>query len=288
MTNKNGDLLQSLDLDKIRAASQQAAWGSLLGGLIVVIAIGFSVVRIRKLDNDIAAKTQTVQELEDATKPLKAEKDDLEKRLTAEKVELAAIQDKLAAAKSDLEKATEQEQLALAKKAAITQQLSVARGSKDAFEQLVNANFSKLQDIDPTRDPAELLRVGVVPNASAEPLETAGDRQTFSFAIWLDYRDEQVKRVASEQIKSVVYTFNHLSFGKTEKDRQRESDDRSSGFRETYIGWGAMSNVIIELRLRDGKLVKLDFDMHAALPLELDVPVKGPPVEQPRPPAILD
>jgi hypothetical protein len=47
-----------------------------------------------------------------------------------------------------------------------------------------------------------------------------------------------------------------------------------------------MSNVIIKLQLRDGKSVKLDFDMHAALPPELDVPVKGPPLE--RPPAVLD
>jgi len=286
MTNKDGDLLQSLDLDKIRAASQQAAWGSLLGGLIIVIAIAFSVIRIRQLDRDVAVKSKTVKELEDAIEPLEAQKIELEGQLSAGKTRLAGLQDQLATAESDLEKAKEQEQLALAKKAAIDRQLSVARDSKDAFEQLVSANFSTLQDMDPAKSPAELLRVGVVPKVSADPVKTDGGKPQFSFALWLDYRDKQVKRVADEQLESVVYTFNHISFGKTEQDRQRKSDDRESGYRETYTGWGAMSNVIIELRLRNGNTVKLDFDMHAALPPELDVPVKGPPIK--RPPAVLD
>lgn len=289
MTNRDRDLLESLDLNKIQAASRQAAWGSLAGGLIVLIAIGFSVMQIRQLDRDVAIRSQLIQNLERDIKPLREQRDELDNQLKAGVLKLEEIRNQLAAAESNLAEAREQERLALAKKDAIDQQLVVARESKSAYEQLVSANFVSLQDMDPAKNPADLLRIGIAPNASARPVvsfDSANDRRLFQFELWLDYRDEQVKRVADELLESVVYTFNHISFGKTEQDRQRKSNDHDSGFRQTYTGWGAMSNVIIELRLRSGDAIKLDFDMHAALPPELDIPTKGPAIE--RPPAYKD
>jgi hypothetical protein len=121
------------------------------------------------------------------------------------------------------------------------------------------------------------------------PPDSGIGKRRFKFSLWIDYRDEKVKKIAAENLKSVTYTFNHVSFGKDAKDRQRTSHDKTTDFREGYVGWGAMTNVIIELRLRNEKVVKLDFDMHAALPSELGVPIKGPPNPSfTRPPAVRD
>lgn len=281
MMNEPIDLLQSLDVGKIQAASRNAAWGTLLGGLIVITAIIFSVFRIRTLDREMDVRVTQIQELEKTIEPLNRRWSELKDQVREKEEELKALESKLKIAR-------EQEQVAIAKKGASDRQLDVARASKAAFEELVSANFAQFKDVDLTKDPVELLRVGVVPRATAEPLRSGTDKEKslYSFSLWLEYRDERVKEAAAEQLESVVYTFNHISFGSNEKDRQRISTDKANAFRVGYEGWGAMSNVIIELRLRGGKSARLDFDMHAALPPELDVPVKGP--RPPRPPALRD
>jgi predicted nuclease with TOPRIM domain len=184
------DLLQSLDLEKIRASSRKAAWGSLVGGVIVVSAIVFSVIRIGMLDREVATRTEQITDLQEQIEPLKSTQKELETQVSKKKTELDRLQAQLTTAKSDLETAEEKkrialdkekealakEQDALARKNDSVKQLDVARANKSAFEELVSANFSRLNDMGAMKDPVELLRVGVVPRASAEPLlEDSGD-----------------------------------------------------------------------------------------------------------------
>ena len=102
------------------------------------------------------------------------------------------------------------------------------------------------------------LSVVVRPMARAESIgdEPAAGRPRFEFSLWLEVPPKRAAEIAS-----VDYFFNHPSF----TPPHQESSDRASGFRVGYRGWGALSQVIITLRLKSGGTEQLAFNMLEAV-----------------------
>lgn len=101
-------------------------------------------------------------------------------------------------------------------------------------------------------EPLPLTAV-VQPRASAKPL---GSKGSYSFELWLDVPEDRAR-----EIQRVTYVMDHPTF------RQKElvSEERSTGFKTGYVGWGCLDSVDVTLRLANEKSETLNFDQCSAI-----------------------
>lgn len=89
----------------------------------------------------------------------------------------------------------------------------------------------------------------IIPRAIANA--PAAGSTNYNFVIWID-----VPVFRKYEIKQVQY---HLCPGFI--DRDRVSNEPSSGFAMGYIGWGACPNIIINVYLTSGHIIEINFKM---------------------------
>jgi hypothetical protein len=96
-------------------------------------------------------------------------------------------------------------------------------------------------------------------HASSRPLEgrlTVDGRQMFRFSLWITAPPERLEGIAK-----VSYRFEHPTF----KNPLVSSDDRQSGFRVHYDGWGTIEVVTVTFTRFDGTSTRQAFAMTDAL-----------------------
>lgn len=106
----------------------------------------------------------------------------------------------------------------------------------------------------------ELIRRSVTPRAdrSAEPVDTLSDgRIRHLYSVWI----EAPPQIMSS-IDKVLYHYDHSEFS----NPRTESSDRSSGFRDSYTGIGAVNaDMDLILVLSNKEQVDLKFNMYDAI-----------------------
>jgi hypothetical protein len=98
----------------------------------------------------------------------------------------------------------------------------------------------------------------VKPRASVRPL-TPEEAQRYSekykyYEFWMEIPEDK-----KGDIVGVTYYMNHPTFP------QPNYIGRGEDFRASYYGWGALTNVIVTITLRDGTQKKIDFNQYAAI-----------------------
>ena len=97
----------------------------------------------------------------------------------------------------------------------------------------------------------------VKPRASAVRSNTGRTgTPLYDFSLWLDVPEDRKTEIAS-----VEYEFNHPTF----RQKTQESSDPKSGFKVGYDGWGCLRSVLVKIRLKQGGVQTIDFDMCEAV-----------------------
>jgi hypothetical protein len=297
--NKVTLIEQSIDFDRVARASKASAWGMLIGGLLVAGSLVYGMVTIARVNSELDEKVRRMalvdKDLAETQLSLRQAQTQLglaREQLASTAKEHTASAEKLEATKAELKQieaklveAREKLELETAKFAATQTQLNQARDDNKALGRILTQAIPADELMSRAMEAEELVRLGVVPRASAERVSSAqpgeitragpssGEgKQRYRFKLWLDFRDPGVRDQLVGTIEEVTYHFNHPTFAVP----QASSTDPMSGYEVSYVGWGALRNVIVEIKLKNGSSVRKDFDMAAALP---DVPTK----ENPRP-----
>lgn len=249
-----------IDFEKVRRASRAAGWGTLVGAVLVIGSLLYSGYQLGTTADKL---TKAKAELAQVETDLATSKDNLE-----------ATKKDLANEAARLKKVRQDHAHALAKFEATTDQLNVARNDRAVLNEVLHRAVSTEELVRMSMQPAELIRVGIVPQATAEEIESSGGRQFYHFTLSIGFTSPEIKERLTQSIKSVTYKFNYPSLS----DSTRTSAEADTGYATSYRGWGALKNVIIIVELEDGEKVPIDFDMTKALP---GIPSKGGPIPIP-------
>lgn len=133
-------------------------------------------------------------------------------------------------------------------------QIDSLEARRDSLKRILQHLDSTLATPPEERANAALAEI-MKPRVEAKPVPGVRgykDLQIYDFSLWLD-----VPAAWKEKITQVTYEFNHPSF----RDKTQTSDDRSTGFRVGYRGWGCLHIVTITITTTDGSSSRFDFDM---------------------------
>jgi MinD-like ATPase involved in chromosome partitioning or flagellar assembly len=114
----------------------------------------------------------------------------------------------------------------------------------------------KPPSIPPTIDQA--LVGAILPRASSTMIagqKTGSDNQVYRFEFWIEAAPEVLERIAS-----VTYHFDHPSF-----QTKTFTSSKSPEFRQSYQGWGCLSDVAITVHLKTSGSLRMKFDQCAGL-----------------------
>jgi type II secretory pathway pseudopilin PulG len=129
-----------------------------------------------------------------------------------------------------------------------------AQNIKPGFTQLSSNNATKTNNLK------KQSISKITPRVSATELQSVSKTtgsNLYQFNIWLDLLPED-----KAAIQQVVYTFNHPTWGKDNKDTSKTPEN---GFMVSYEGWGAINSVDIDIYYKNGSKRKANVDMLAAL-----------------------
>jgi len=234
--------------ERLRKKSNRAALVSLVGALILLGAIVVSALSLSRLEAEAKDRRAELASLEAVTEKQRDRAQ--QARAEAERVQKELEEGRLELAALEKEKQS------------LTYQWEVASrtlGEQRTLTREIGENQRR-------ELPLSLL---VEPRTEAVPLS----ENRFEFRLWLEVPEE--RRSALEK---VTYVFNHPTFPEPEQT----STDAARGFPVSYVGWGALSRVIIRLHEKGGKTEEIAFNMHEAINKTSRVPVreKGmPPAE---------
>lgn len=224
--------------------------------LLAIGALGYLLNRtaeaVTRLDKIQRTLTDTKSKLGIA----EAQVADAERKKGVLDREIQEVNQKRALLNSDMQKLVAEIESLSEEKKKLVEQTELYESDRTAVREGLQKLATNIDRSVPEKQIANAFPITAVaePKASAKPIPGLKDKYTFR--CWLE-----VPKQRREQIASVAYIFDHPTFA----NKRMNSSDASDNFSVHYNGWGALNNVVIEIRLKSGALEKMAFNMYAAL-----------------------
>jgi Skp family chaperone for outer membrane proteins len=245
-------------LAELHRRSKRAALVSGVGALVVIGSFAYGIIAMSRIQSRLDDKRTELLKVQ-------TERDQTEQKIVQLKTELQPLEEQLAAKKQELADASAKLQIT-------NKQLQLVRTDRRAVTKAFNVE-SMTPDQAKELGLAEAIRLCAQPWATAEPTggKGPGNKPLFNFDLCLRFRGQQSLRdFLHAQIKQVTYHLNHPSF----VNQSKSSDQPATDYKVSYIGWGILDNVAVEVQLADDSKITIDFDMSTAIK---NAPIKERP-----------
>jgi cell division protein FtsB len=235
---------------------KRAVVATILPFVVALAALGYLVSRAvyesKRLNSIQQSLANTRAELDKA----EAQVADIERRKAVLDRETDQVRKERVLLTGDKEKLVAEIESLRGEKERLVQQTKLYESDRTAVREGLHKLTKSIANPLPAEELAAVVPITAVaePRASANPIP--GSKDSYNFRCWLQVPEERRK-----EIESVRYFFDHPSF----RNKEMTSGNAADNFSVQYKGWGALTNVVIEIRLKSGQREKMAFNMFAAL-----------------------